>query len=327
MNTIAIIGVGQLGSRHLQGLTTTKNKTHIELVEPFEQAQSVANERFKEMPYNENIESINFFKTIDELSGELDLVIIATNSDVRYELAKKLLETKKVKFIVFEKVLFQNYEAYNSMKKLLDEKATKAWVNHPRRLFPFYHQYLDDFKKSKRINYHVEGGLWALCSNSLHYLDHMMQLQNTLTPSVSIDTNNLDDTLLESKRANYLEICGTLNGKIGNCDFALSCNDTISSAPIINILSDTVKMTIDEVSGWARIATKENGWKWEEFDGKILYYQSELSGDVVDDIIDTEKSLLPTYEEAMYLHKPFIKTIQAKLDSLTNETLTLCPIS
>lgn len=327
MNTIAIIGVGQLGSRHLQGLTSTKNQMHIELVEPFDQAQKAANERFKEMPHNKHIESITFFKEIDELSNELDLVIIATNSDVRYALAKKLLETKKVKFIVFEKVLFQNYKEYDSMKKLLEEKGTKAWVNHPRRLFTFYYNYLDDFKKATRINYQVEGGLWALCSNSLHYLDHMMQLQNTSTPKVHIDTNNLDDRLLDSKRANYLEICGTLNGKIGNCDFSLSCNDKISSAPIINILSDTVKMTIDETSGWARVATKENAWKWEEFNGKILYYQSELTGNVVDDIIETGKSLLPTYKEAMHLHKPFIKHMQAKLNTLTEETLTFCPIS
>ena len=327
MYTVAIIGVGQLGSRHLQGLTSTKNKINIELVEPFEAAQVTAKQRFDEMPNNENIHSLIFHDSLEGLSNELDIVIIATNSDVRYRLAKELLETKKVQYILFEKVLFQSYAEYDDMKNLLNNHNVKAWVNHPRRLFSFYHQYLDEFQSSTRINYHVEGGLWALCSNSLHYIDHMMQLQKELLPDININTHNLDDTLLASKRANYLEVCGSLHGTIGNCDFTLSCNDTVASAPIINILSDTVKMTIDEVSGWARIATKKNGWKWEEYQGKIVYYQSELTGEVIDDILTTKESMLPTYEEAMHLHKPFIREIQKKLDSLTNETLHLCPIS
>jgi len=327
MKKIAIIGVGQLGSRHLQGLTTTKTKMQIQLVEPFEESQTVAKQRFEEMPYNENIESITFYKTVEELSDELDVVIIATNSDVRYMLAKELLEEKKVKYIIFEKVLFQCYHEYTSMQKLLNEKGTKAWINHPRRLFPFYHQYLEDFQQATRVNYHAEGGLWALCSNALHYMDHMMQLQKEFLPQIRIDTTHLNDTLLESKRANYLEVCGTLNGTIGNCDFSLSCNDALVSAPIINILSDTVKMTVDEVSGWARFATKKNGWKWEEYTGKIVYYQSELTGDVVDEILETNKSMLPTYEEAMHLHQPFIKEILTKLNTISDGTLECCPIS
>ena len=327
MYTVAIIGVGQLGSRHLQGLTSTKNKINIELVEPFEQAQITAKQRFDEIPKNENIHSLIFHDSLEGLSNELDIVIIATNSDVRYRLAKELLETKKVQYIIFEKVLFQSYDEYDDMKNLLDEHNVKAWVNHPRRLFPFYHQYLDEFQSSTRMNYHVEGGLWALCSNSLHYIDHIMQLQPSLLPEVTLDTLSLDDTLLDSKRANYLEVCGSLHGTIGNCDFTLSCNETVASAPIINILSDTVKMTIDEVSGWARVATKKNGWKWEEYTGKIVYYQSELTGEVIDDILTTKKSMLPTYEEAMHLHKPFIQEIQTKLNKLTDEELILCPIS
>lgn len=327
MKNIAIIGVGQIGSRHLQGLTHIQNSINIELVEPQMKAQIIAKQRFDEMPPNSKIQTLKFCTKIKQLSPNLNLVIIATSSNARYRLTKELLESKQVQYIIFEKVLFQKYNEYDSMKKLLDIHNVKAWVNHPRRLFPFYHKYLDDFKSATLINYHVEGGLWALCSNSLHYIDHMMQLQKDLSPNININTNNLNNTILDSKRENYLEVCGTLNGTIGNCDFSLSCNDSLTSAPLINILSDTVKMTIDEVSGWARVATQKNRWKWEEYNDKIVYYQSELTGELVDIILTTGKSLLPTYEEAMLLHKPFIKVIQKKLNRLTDEELTLCPIS
>ncbi len=328
MKNIAIIGVGQLGSRYLQGLSQIKYDANIYLVDPSEESQKIAKKRYEEMPDNENTCSIISYESISKVPDELDVVIISTNSDIRFKLAKDLIDQKKIYSIVFEKVLFQKGQNYRDMKALLNKHGIKAWVNHPRRLFPFYHKFLADLRASTRMNYQVIGGSWGLCCNSLHYLDHIMQLHPLSSlPKVSIDTGGLDNNLLESKRQNFLEVCGSLNGKVGMCDFTLSCNDSLTSAPIINILSDTIKMTVDEVSGWARVATKATDWKWVEYNEKIIHYQSELTTETIHDILDTGSSLLPTYEEAMYMHQPFIRALQVKLNTLVDDELSLCPIS
>lgn len=328
MKKIAVIGVGQLGSRYLQGLSQIKYGANIYLVEPNVAAQKIAKERYEEMPDNDKAQSIVFFDSIKDLPNKIDVVIISTNSDIRFKLARDLIDQKNINSIVFEKVLFQKDQDYEDMKSLLIKNNIKAWVNHPRRLFSFYHKFLADFRASSRMNYQVIGGSWGLCCNSLHYLDHIMQLHPVSSlPEVSIDTVGLDNNLLESKRENFLEVCGSLSGKVGMCDFTLSCNDSLTSAPIINILSDTIKMTVDEVSGWARVATKATDWKWVEYNEKIIHYQSELTAETIHDIIDTGSSFLPTYEEAMHLHQPFIRALQVKLNTLVDDELSLCPIS
>ena len=49
---IAIIGAGQLGSRHLQGLTKIKQDIHITVIDPNPSALEIARQRFVEMPEN-----------------------------------------------------------------------------------------------------------------------------------------------------------------------------------------------------------------------------------------------------------------------------------
>ena len=82
MKKTALIGAGQLGSRHLQGLAKSDLEISIEVLEPFEDSRNTAKQRFEEIPTNKNIKSIDFHENISLLSDELDLVIVATNADV-----------------------------------------------------------------------------------------------------------------------------------------------------------------------------------------------------------------------------------------------------
>ena len=61
MKKIALIGAGQLGSRHLQGLAKSDLEISIEVVEPFEVSRNTAKQRFEEIPTNEKIVNIDFF--------------------------------------------------------------------------------------------------------------------------------------------------------------------------------------------------------------------------------------------------------------------------
>jgi predicted dehydrogenase len=162
MKKIAIIGAGQLGSRHLQGLAKSNVEITIEVVEPFESSRQTAKLRFEEMPYNNNIKRINFFENIQDLSSKLDIVIVATNADVRYEVVKELLEKKDVEYLILEKVLFQKIDDYHKVEKLLKETKTKCWVNHPRRMYPFYKSLKEKLLLCKNINFSVSGGAWDL---------------------------------------------------------------------------------------------------------------------------------------------------------------------
>lgn len=121
MKKISIIGAGQLGSRHLQALMLIDFDVELEIVEPFKASRETAQQRAAEMPANGHIKSLSFLTKIDELSDELDLVIIATGADIRCQLTKDLLSQKQVKNLVLEKVLFQTINEYDVISDLLQQ--------------------------------------------------------------------------------------------------------------------------------------------------------------------------------------------------------------
>ncbi|CAA6826966.1 MAG: Predicted dehydrogenase [uncultured Sulfurovum sp.] len=324
MNKIALIGAGQLGSRHLQGLAKSNVEISIEVVEPFDKSRDVAKQRYEEIESNQKISSINFFESIDELSDALDVVIIATNADVRSKIIKELFLKKQIKNLILEKVLFQTVKEYMEVETLLEETGAKCWVNHPRRMFPFYQSLKNEIKNCEQISYMVQGGAWGLGCNGLHFIDHLAFFSDDT--ALKIDNDFLHSHIYEAKRSNYVEFNGLLKGRIGNHIFTLYSDKEY--APVsLTVTTDTLTAFIDEANGYARIARKSNDWKWEESQQKIVYFQSELTNILIEQIITTASCDLPTYDEAMKLHIPFIQALLAHMESVDGQVLTLCPIT
>lgn len=324
MSTIALIGAGQLGSRHLQGLAKSSIEISIEVVEPFEKSREVAKQRYEEIKTNHNIDSIHFYECMDQLSDTLDVVIIATNADVRSSIIKELLSKKTVRNLILEKVLFQTVHEYQDVKKILEETSTKCWVNHPRRVFPFYQKLKNEIKGSDQVSYMVQGGAWGIGCNGLHFIDHLSFLSDN--SELIIDNDFLHPHIYEAKRASYVEFNGLLKGRIGNHIFALY-SDKEPVPGSITITTDTLTAFIDEANGYVRIARKSNGWKWEESQQKIVYFQSELTNTVVEEIISKGSCALPTYDQAMKLHIPFLQALLSHMESVDGQVYTLCPIT
>jgi len=324
MYKIALIGAGQLGSRHLQGLAKSSIDISIEVVEPYAKSREVAKQRYEEIEKNPKIGYIDFFESIDELSDTLDVVIIATNADIRFKIIKELLFKKEVKNLILEKVLFQIIEEYCEVQKLLEEKSVQCWVNHPRRMFPFYQSLKKEIKSAKQISYMVQGGAWGLGCNGLHFIDHLSFLSDS--NQLYIDNDFLHPHIYEAKRANFVEFNGLLKGAIGNHIFALYSNEEYIPG-IITITTDKLAVMIDEANGYARIARKDNDWKWEVTIQKIVYFQSELTHVATEQILLTKKCDLPSYEEAMQLHLPFVKALLSHMEKVDGKTYSLCPIT
>ena len=323
MINVALIGAGQLGSRHLQALALSEIPMNIEVVDPFVESLKVAKERFEQMPKNNNIASVKYFESIDELSEDIYFAIVATGANVRAKIVQNLLDHSKVTNILLEKVLFQKLEEYDDIGALLKEKQVQAWVNHPRRMFPFYQKLKQELSGNKIINIELHGGAWGMGTNGLHIIDLYQYLTNADDFTMS---HSLDKEILESKRANYKEINGVIEGNNGEHSFKLICHkDNIPST--ISISSDKMSLIIDEVSGTVKKATEKSGWKWVEENEKIIHFQSELTQKVLEDIYDKNECDLPKYDESKSLHIPFITLVQKHIEESTGEKLDLCPIT
>ena len=135
---IAIIGAGQVGSRHLQGLGKVDRSITVSVIDPNPSSLETAKTRFLEMPNNINIQNILYSETLEVLNGVVDVAIIATNADVRRNVVEKLLEQINVRYMILEKVAFQSVEDFEFVKAILYKRGIKAWVNCTSRIVPYY---------------------------------------------------------------------------------------------------------------------------------------------------------------------------------------------
>lgn len=321
---VALIGAGQLGSRHLQGLALSQNAMDIFVVEPFAAARETAAQRFNEIKAQGGKKTVEFFSSADKLPSYLDVAIVATNSDVRFEVTQNLLNNHKVKYLILEKVLFRTVEEYEKTAKLLKQTETECFVNHPRRCFPFYQQLKNELSEASEISFSVSGGAWGLGCNGLHFIDIFSFLCGG--GDAFISSENLNNVVYETKRKGFFEFNGCLTGKIGKNNFSLICLEA-QSPHVVEISSDVLNAYIEEGTGYIRYIRKEDTWKKTDTETRIVRFQSELSGVVIDELAANGTCALPCYEEAVRLHVPFIKALMKKMTDIDGVNHNICPIT
>ena len=101
MLNIAIIGCGQIGSRHLQGLKTISGGANIYLVDVSAQSIDTALRRFHERNMGDKF-SLQV-RLINQIDVDIDCAIISTDSSARSFVTNQLLRHTNVKNIIFEK--------------------------------------------------------------------------------------------------------------------------------------------------------------------------------------------------------------------------------
>ena len=63
----------------------------IDVVDPNSDALKLAKERYEKIPSSNYIRSVKYHEVISNLDGEIDVAIIATNSDVRKQVIDSLI--------------------------------------------------------------------------------------------------------------------------------------------------------------------------------------------------------------------------------------------
>lgn len=322
MFKIAIIGAGQLGSRHLQGVKTTDLELSIEVVDSSNHSMKIAESRYNEIVENSYSKKICFLSSIDELSEELDLVIIATSSAPRFAITNELIQKKNVRNILFEKVLFQKEDDFYEVKKLLKENNIRSWINCPRRIYDFYNTIKKELSKNDNIIFTVVGGEWGLGSNSIHMIDIIAYL--TGQTNYTLLTKGLNKKIYPSKRSGYVEFCGILSGTTEKGDiFNFISQENSSTTPLLSIVTHNKKFIIDEVNGFMD-TFNDNRWDIQKIQ---VPYQSQLTGKVIENILSSKDPNLTTYDESMKLHLPFISSLLDFYNMITGDNSKNCPIT
>ena len=325
MKNIFIIGAGQLGSRHLQALKNSNNSLNVFIIDPSSESLNIANERYESMPGIDN-NTVSYSKSLNDINcnNKIDIVIIATASNVRANVTRDLLDKFEVKTIIFEKILFQKREDYSIILELLKSKNVKSYVNCPMRMMSFYKEIQSSFKGTK-FTYMVSGSQYGLVTNLIHYIDHMAFLNQSI--DYTCNANLLENNIFESKRKGFYELNGTFNVYFKNGTQGIfSCESKGNLPGVVQAFNENVHFISRESEGKVLISRIENDWKWEEIEFNIPY-QSELTAILVEDILMNDSCSLPSYEESVKLHLPYLDSILELINSNTQNKFDHYPFT
>jgi len=316
---LIIFGVGQLGSRHLQGLAGIGDEYRIFAFDPSEESLTIAKTRWEEAS---GVEEIRFISSLDELSEfTFDLAIVATNANHRLEAIQFLLKAN-TKFFILEKVLFQNLNDYTMASDLFQSQGAQVYVNCPRRLFVHYQDLHELLKDEQEMFMTVSGANWGLACNAIHMID----LFSFLGAGKELigDSSGLHDGYFESKRKGYYEVSGTMAVHSVNGLKSLYLYSGKQGLPGIKIQITTVnfKIEVDESIGELKISSAE-GTSTRKFSA---LFQSQMTGDVVKTIFSGKCQLTP-FEESKSMHLAMMKPLTIFFEAHNYEYPETCPIT
>lgn len=302
---IAIIGCGNLGRRHLQAAVKCTYPIDIYVYDINTDVFKLADDIVKNEEKNPET-TVNYITSLEQLPRELFTVVVASSANGRAETVKALLNNSEVAYLILEKVLFQKYEDYDEIEKLLEEKRVTAYVNCPRRYFDIYHT-LKELLNGKEFKTYISGSNWGLGCNFIHMLDMISFIAGI--KDLHVDISKLDDNVIESKRAGYKEITGTITGSIGTCkEFSVSSYADKDADFTIYFESENERILLLESLKTCYIIGESTSWKMEKKNFDILY-QSGLTNKYIESMIESKSCQLTSYKESALLHKAFIKPL------------------
>lgn len=323
LKKIAIIGAGQIGSRHLQALSNVKQALDILVVDPSQDSLATARQRYESMP-NNNCHQIRYLNSLPFDSLNFDVAIIATSSDARRQAVESILSQASVRYLLLEKLLFQKKADYDIVGRLFKKTKTKVWVNCMMRSIPFYKELKREIK-DKKIFCLVNRSDTGLATSTIHYLDYLAFLTDCL--QFNVEVSNIDKKVIMSKRKGFFELTGSVDIKFKNGG-RLIFNQTATGEvlPEIIIYNSDLHCIVRETEEKAWISFRKEGWKWKEVPA-VMPFQSSMTTHLIEELILKGNCPLVEYEDAVKLHLPLLDAYLKFFNKYSSKKLNYYPFT
>jgi hypothetical protein len=316
-----LIGLGSIGKRHLESLIKLKHKYRIYLIDKNLEALEFCK---KKICKNINIHNFFFSNKITDLPKFIDLAIIATNADIRREITEKLIYQTSIKYIIFEKIVFQSITDFKKIIYFLNKKGIKSWVNCPRRMFPLYKKLKKEINR-KPLIMSIKGNNWYMGSNGIHYLDLLSYLNGE--NKFYLVNSTLHKKIYTSKRKLFYEFGGRFIFKSSGGSTIIFQDDMIGkNLPDITIDLKSKNFLINEEKSIIKKFNnkKKSLIKQTKFEVPL---QSNLTHKYVAKIFKYGKIELPSLSESYLIHLPLIKLFNKHLFEVKKTFFLKCPIT
>lgn len=290
---ILIVGLGLLGNNYIKAISNLQFETDVYYYDKLKlrREKKIENTKFV------NFKKINDIKLFKK---KIDLTIISTTAKGRFKLIKSLVKTKS-KYWIIEKIIEQNSNSTNKIKKILEPFS--CWVDMPRRGIKEYNLIKKILEKKKITNVNLKVTMHGdrIVTSAVHLIDLMCWLLNSSIKD--IDTSYLNKNWTESKRKGFFDIGGKLVIRLKNrSKITMKTSQSLTSGDII-IGNKNFSFNINENRGNILIS-----------DGKKINlkqpFVSLIMKKIITNIIFRGKSYLPKIKDAIEDHNILIDNLK-----------------
>ncbi|MDA9369019.1 Gfo/Idh/MocA family oxidoreductase [bacterium] len=291
---ILVVGLGNIGSRYIQGLLGARNFEFIfHIVEPSYQN------------YTKSLKTINFEQQnkhiakhiqLDELEKKYDFIFITTSAAPRAKIIIDIASRTKANFWIIEKNLAQSLHQLQSIEDVL--KYEQVWVNMPRRVSPFYTKLKEQIIDRQKTSAELISANLDLGCNAIHFIDIFSWLNSSKLKNIEVSAKS---GWFQAKRIGYYEFMGKLD-----CHYDNGSNLIIDNTK--NDLHDKYEIRAEKD---IYILEENKGiYVNEKFMPEKNLMQSEIMEGIICRIIENkDKCGLPTLQEALHEHILFFNAI------------------
>ena len=318
---ICLIGAGKLGIRHAESICRHNFSVNLFIVDP---DPGTCSRLSCVLGGFKTETSLTFLESVDQLPDEVEIAIMATTSDVRLELLSMLVEARMVKYLILEKVAFRSSSELKKAWQICKNNNLKMWVNCARRVMPGYQKIRDYLHELKPFHFVVEGNLWGLACNAIHHIDYVSWVTGS-TPK-EIDCRKLDKNTHFANRVGFIEVFGQIEIRYAeNQILLLRCENLVGEQP-------TMETCVWGSSGHWKIIEKSGEILLLDDNGDIqlkdrLWFQSELTASVINDLINYGDCRLTRFEESMVHHQVLLTGLSKHLSMIYGREITQCDIT
>ena len=218
----AIVGIGKIGLRHLEG---SINSNRLKQIYLFDLDNSYRKKAAKLVGQSQ-VELI-FLNSLEDLPHELDLLILSTSANSRLSVLQSVLYSHKVHNLLLEKVVFNDVHHFSIFEELINSLKIDVRVNLSKRFDGLTSFLKSSTQQSDKFRVNVTGGNWGLLCNAIHFIDMTGFISNRKLLTIN---SNLNPPFV-SKREGFYETNGSITCLFEG-DAFLTMSSTESEAPI-----------------------------------------------------------------------------------------------
>jgi len=242
---LLVAGAGNYGLRHLQSFFKLPIPCDITVLGRRSGGQQrIA--QFADQFANQftNRMSINYIHKHEQIQLPIDLAIVATCSDVRFELASNLIEYG-VRQLLLEKILFNDLRHYQPFIAQVELDNARVWVNTKKRSLLAYRELKSRFEGEFIEEFSFSGVNTGLASNAIHIIDLVEYMTGARV--VTLCGNQLDKHPVASKRTGFLEFRGKLTGRLDNgTRMSVIDRDNCEPNKVLEIIGERTQFKFNE---------------------------------------------------------------------------------